>query len=41
MHKCTSERHQEFSCIAAYYQNRKHTEDKWCEACLARSAKEK
>lgn len=33
--KCTSKAHQEFTCLGAYYQNRKFTESKWCEACLA------
>lgn len=33
--KCTSTRHAEFTCLSAYYQNRKYTRSKWCETCLA------
>lgn len=33
--KCTSTRHQEFTCLGAWYQNKKFTRSKWCETCLA------
>lgn len=33
--KCTSTKHQEYTCLGGYYQNRKHTRDKWCETCFA------
>ncbi len=32
--KCTG-KHNEFTCLSQFYQNRKYTRSKWCEACLA------
>ena len=31
---CTSSRHVEWDCLAAYYQKDNFTQEKWCDACV-------
>lgn len=33
---CDSPRHTEFTCLTHYYQNRKFTQERWCDSCKTR-----
>lgn len=35
-YQCASPRHSEFTCLSAYYHNRRFTRDKWCPNCKDR-----